>query len=220
MSTNNKSDINCHNVLKFFGGLTASVTHELNNTIGIINENAGLLEDLGLMAKSGMAPDIDKWMEITRKITEHIRRTRETLRNLNKFSHSTDNIKSLVNPYDLLNLVVSLSKKRLSEKNVTAFVVKKDESFNIYTSPFLFLHLTGTSLMHAADQADENKKIIISADGNDKMLCITFSGIINENNKDFPDESTERIMNILDAKIKFPEDQDKFLIFITKHKSI
>ena len=36
--------------MKFFGKMTASATHEIKNALAIINESAGLLEDLSIMA--------------------------------------------------------------------------------------------------------------------------------------------------------------------------
>ena len=40
--------------LRFFGMMTASVSHEIKNVLAIINENAGLMSDLTqMMMKSG-----------------------------------------------------------------------------------------------------------------------------------------------------------------------
>ena len=39
--------------LQFFGEITASNSHEIKNILAIINENAGLLEDLALMYDRG-----------------------------------------------------------------------------------------------------------------------------------------------------------------------
>ena len=43
--------------LRFFGTMTASISHELKNALSIINEGAGLLEDLAAMSARGMALD-------------------------------------------------------------------------------------------------------------------------------------------------------------------
>ena len=43
--------------LQFFSQISASISHELKNVLGIINENAGLLEDLTLMAERGVPLD-------------------------------------------------------------------------------------------------------------------------------------------------------------------
>ena len=37
--------------LQFFGKVSASIAHEIKNVLAIINENAGLLEDLTFAAR-------------------------------------------------------------------------------------------------------------------------------------------------------------------------
>ncbi|MCP3901564.1 MAG: sensor histidine kinase, partial [Desulfobacteraceae bacterium] len=37
----------------FFGKITASITHEIQNVLAIIKENAGLMEDFLLINQSG-----------------------------------------------------------------------------------------------------------------------------------------------------------------------
>ena len=46
--------------LQFFGKVSASISHELKNVLAIINENAGLLEDLTLAAQRGKAIDPER----------------------------------------------------------------------------------------------------------------------------------------------------------------
>ena len=48
-----KLEIVTESGLQFFGKMTASISHEIKNVLAIINENAGLLEDLALMADRG-----------------------------------------------------------------------------------------------------------------------------------------------------------------------
>ncbi len=43
--------------LQCFGSISASISHELKNALAIINENAGLLEDLSFMAEKGLPLD-------------------------------------------------------------------------------------------------------------------------------------------------------------------
>jgi len=38
---------------QFFGKISASISHEIKNVLAVLNENAGLLEDLVLMAEKG-----------------------------------------------------------------------------------------------------------------------------------------------------------------------
>ena len=50
-------DIIAETGLQFFGRISASISHELKNVLAIINENAGLLEDLTSMADRGKPID-------------------------------------------------------------------------------------------------------------------------------------------------------------------
>jgi hypothetical protein len=204
--------------LKFFGKITSTTTHDLNNIIGIINENAGLLEDLGWMAKQGTPPDIDQWIQIGQKISAQVQRAHETIKNLNNFAHSTDHTRARVNPDTLLALVAFLSKRLLAEKMVTAQLVPAEESLEIETCPFLFLNLVGTCLVFAADHADQNKKIVIHTRQDSKKLSVSFSGIVVENCRPFPSKSVQQLLKALDASMQFITDQNCMRVFIYTHK--
>ncbi len=52
-----KPDIIAETGLQFFGEMSASISHEIKNVLAIVNENAGLLEDLTLMADRGKPID-------------------------------------------------------------------------------------------------------------------------------------------------------------------
>jgi len=44
--------------LRFFGKIVASISHEIKNVMAIINEKAGLIKDLTLMAEKGVESDL------------------------------------------------------------------------------------------------------------------------------------------------------------------
>jgi C4-dicarboxylate-specific signal transduction histidine kinase len=60
--------------LNFFGKITASVTHELNNVFSIINEYNGLLEDQIFIAESELTPNIEKLSRIQDRLAKQIAR--------------------------------------------------------------------------------------------------------------------------------------------------
>ena len=55
--------------LKFFSAITASVTHELNNVLSIINQTGGLLEDLLYGVNQGEDINPDQLEKIAGKIS-------------------------------------------------------------------------------------------------------------------------------------------------------
>ena len=57
---NTKWDMIGEQGLKFFGKMSATISHEINNALAIINENAGLLQDFTLMAGKRVPIDLDR----------------------------------------------------------------------------------------------------------------------------------------------------------------
>ena len=54
--------------LSFFGAMTASISHEIKNRMAVINEQAGLLEDLVLMSKKGKALEAERLLQLAGKV--------------------------------------------------------------------------------------------------------------------------------------------------------
>jgi len=200
--------------LQFFSKITSTATHELNNYLGIINENAGLLEDLGLMTKQGNPPDTDKWIQICQKIGAQVRRTHETIQSLNNFSHSADYAMTAVNPDNLLSLIVSLSTRILSEKKVTAEFIPSQKPMEIHTRPFLFLQLMGSCLIYARDHAVQDETIFIRTRTDGEKYQISFSEIRKKNDGPFTDQSGQKILEMLGADIEFQTGPDSLIISI------
>ncbi len=200
--------------LAFFSKITATTTHELNNAIGIINEQAGLLGDLGSLAKQDKSLDIDRWINISKKITCQVNRAHATIKNLNKFAHSTDNIDSLSNVDDLLSLLIVLSTRILSEKNVIVNLVPISKPVKLNFMRFCFLNLMGLCLIFARDNVDENKTITIKSQQKNGKLEILFSGLNIKNDQCFFTIVEEKILKALKAKSIFPTDNTNFIILI------
>jgi C4-dicarboxylate-specific signal transduction histidine kinase len=76
--------------IRFFGTVSASVSHEIKNVLAVINEAAGLLEDLALMAERGMPLDPERLKRATATILGQVRRGDGIVRNMNAFAHSAD----------------------------------------------------------------------------------------------------------------------------------
>jgi len=76
--------------IQFFGTITASVSHELNNVISILNQTGGLLEDLLYGAKQGQEITPEQLDRIASKIADQTDRGIAIIRRLNSFAHTVD----------------------------------------------------------------------------------------------------------------------------------
>lgn len=76
--------------IRFFGKMSASVTHDIKNVLAVINENAGLLEDICFMADRGKPADLARLKRIAGDIKEQVQRADRIVTAMNRFSHSAD----------------------------------------------------------------------------------------------------------------------------------
>jgi signal transduction histidine kinase len=60
--------------IQFFGKMSASISHEIKNVLAVINENAGLLEDICFMADRGKPGDIVRLKKIAGDVKDQVRR--------------------------------------------------------------------------------------------------------------------------------------------------
>jgi hypothetical protein len=76
--------------VRFFGTVSASVSHEIKNVFAVINEAAGLLEDFTMMAERGMPIDPERLKRAAQSIQGQVRRGDAIVKNMNAFAHSSD----------------------------------------------------------------------------------------------------------------------------------
>ena len=76
--------------IRLFGRITASVAHDVRNVLAIINENAGLLEDVCLLAEKGRPLDLKRALRIAADLKQQVRRGDRISRGLSHLSHSVD----------------------------------------------------------------------------------------------------------------------------------
>ena len=74
----------------FFGAITASLSHEINNVFAIINELSGLLDDFFHATEQGVELDVEKLKRTTQRIAAQVERGHEYVRRLNGFAHTVD----------------------------------------------------------------------------------------------------------------------------------
>ena len=76
--------------LAFFGAVTASVSHELNNVISVIHQISGLLKDMCEAADEGHPPALARLRDVQARITRQVQRGEVIIKNMNRFAHSVD----------------------------------------------------------------------------------------------------------------------------------
>jgi len=101
-----------------FAKISASISHEIKNTLSIINENAGLLEDFAHMAEEDSGVAVERLFSITKTTAKQVERSNTIMQNLNRFAHSADTSLGHGNLEDLLSLVVALTSRQADMRNI------------------------------------------------------------------------------------------------------
>lgn len=132
--------------LTFFGQVSASISHEIKNVLAVINENAGLLEDLVLMAEKGASPDVERLGRLAETVGRQVRRADGILKMMNRFAHSADLAQEPVDLYETAVFVTDLCGRMISMGHQTVTVVPPVEPVNVGTHRFYLQHLLWTCI--------------------------------------------------------------------------
>ena len=158
---NSKLDVIGEQGLQFFGKMSATISHEINNALAIINENAGLLQDFTLMADKGVPLDPKRLNSLAGKMIQQVRRAEMIVRNMNRFAHSVDESSKSVNLSDIVEFVAALSNRFASMRGVTLEPKPTAVPVTITTNPFFLENFIWLCLDFAMDAAGEGNTIDI-----------------------------------------------------------
>lgn len=128
--------------LRFFGQVNAAISHDVKNVLAVINEGAGLLDDLCLLAAKGRPVDPEKLTLVARSILGQVKRGDEIVRRMNTFAHSVDRDVQRFNLADTLDLMVGLGARLASGKGLRMEVDENmDRSLELRVDLYALEHL-------------------------------------------------------------------------------
>jgi len=212
-------DIIAETALRFFGKMSASISHEIKNTLAVMNENAGLLEDFTLMAEKGIPLDPERVKVLAEKIMQQIQRADGIIKNMNRFAHSVDETVKSVDLGDISAFVATLYARTASGKGVTLKAKPPAVRITITTLPFLLENLMGLCIDFALNAAGIGKTLDIITEEAENGACIRFSPLGNlsaEKTGIFPSEREKSLMNELKADIVIDADTGALVLNLPK----
>jgi len=201
--------------LQFFGKIVASVSHEIKNVMAIINEKAGLLKDLTLMAEKCSSLDPTRIQAIAEEIKSQIKRGDTIVKNMNKFAHSTDEYSQCVDLIEMVGLIILLSERFVSQMGVTLNLISPDKSIIIRTNPFFLEFLIWDCLQFAIEACRNTGTVNIIIEQSENRANIKYL-LKNSTNDDlgefFPKERTKILVETLCARLFLNFESHEFII--------
>ena len=181
--------------LRFFGKISASVSHEIKNVLAVIRESAGLMEDLLAMHRKGLPLDPEKFAKLADRVGRQTVRADAIVKNMNRFAHSVDEPVKLVEVGELLLLITDLGQRLASMKGMVLATAPPETALTVRTSPFSLELALWTCLEFALGHGDENKRITLSAKPSGPGVEVVLGGLAAATDRADPDYPAE----LLDA---------------------
>ena len=130
----------CEGGFAFFGAITASLSHELNNVLATVSQLAGLLDDQAQMAKQGHPLDLAKLERATERIGAQIERGERFVKQLNRFAHGADHPLASLDGRLAVEEVLALCERFYRSRKVSLQGTLPEAPLVLFTRPFEFRH--------------------------------------------------------------------------------
>jgi C4-dicarboxylate-specific signal transduction histidine kinase len=95
----------------FFGAITASLSHELNNVFAIINELSGLLDDFLDAAEQGAPLNVARLKQTTQRVAAQVERGHGHIKRLNGFAHTVDDRRATIVLNEAVEAITALCRR-------------------------------------------------------------------------------------------------------------
>lgn len=203
--------------LKFFGRISASISHELKNAISIINESAGLLDDLMGLAEEGKHVDTARTRRLSKTIQRQVQRANQIIRNLNRFSHLVDEPFLQIELTDFLYLVTAVTHRLTENAGVRVSVAAMKTPVSIVTRPFHLHQLLWRVMEHCIHSTATTGELTLSTTQSDNGACVIFNGtgpigdLVAGN---FQNETDAELLSLLSAELRKGETADQLSLFL------
>ncbi len=159
----------------FFGKVTASVTHEIQNVLAIIKENAGLMEDFLQMSLTDDLSDIEERLnKCIKSIKNQGYRGVDLTSGLNHFAHTTDNTNISVNIFELSKKLISITERLFRQKSVNISIIEPEKSPSIIIDPLFFQMIAFSCIECLVENFEDDAPVEIDIRFSDNISAIEF----------------------------------------------
>ncbi len=216
---NHKSDNTPQTDLQFFGQISASISHELKNVLAIINENAGLLEDLTLMAEQGVPLDPARLNAMADGIKKQIGRAAAIIGNMNRFAHSADHSMTSVDLAQTIELAIAITARFAAMQGVKIDLQLPDHPVTIQTGPFYLINLVWLCLEFAMSAAGDEKQVEVAVQAVQDGIRIRFGGLGGLSDalvETFPSDRARNLLGMLAADLTVSNDRQEIVLELGK----
>lgn len=207
--------------LEFFGKMSASISHDIKNVLAVINENAGLLEDVCLMAEKGKPMDPSRLKRLALDVKTQVRRGDGIVTGMNRFAHSVDKSSAEVDLLELLDLLAALALRSAGMRGVVLEVNRSAGPVTVATSAFVLLNLLWLCLEHAMTATGPSRTVELAAEPAGSGACLRLrklDGLKNTATAAFPNEPAQALCRALNAELSFDAQANEISVLLSDQR--
>ena len=161
--------------LQFFGAIVASVSHELNNVITIIDQVDGLLQDLLTAEQSGAPITMGQLKTIHERIARQTVRGVEIVKNLNRFAHGIDE-PSVLELNSVLENLFELARRIVERRRFKLVVQYANPEVVVTASQFWLQQLVFQCLQQFLNSSPETSEISVAVSREGSSAVVAMAG--------------------------------------------
>jgi len=173
---NQKPRPHTYESLAFFGAVTASVSHELNNVLAIMDQTTGLLEDRLTTKSDDIHFPSTKLEKVVNSLQHQAQRGLDLIKRLNRFAHSADVPELTFEVNQTLDNLVQLTCRLARLKGAGLEIQPFQEPLNINSNPFILQQVVFAAIMRALQEARKGDIIVVSVNRRDGRVEIEIKG--------------------------------------------
>ncbi len=158
--------------IAFLGKITASMTHEIANSLAIILESAGLLSDILSLSQEGDFPHREKFQRVLGNINDQVKRGVDISGRLNQFAHSMDEPLAEVNVPELLGRIVLLMRRLAKHRGVELTAGEQTPNITFRSDPFRLQLVLASAIECLVGALPEGGSIILRGSGTPQEVII------------------------------------------------
>ena len=215
-----KPNIIAETGLQFFGRISASISHEIKNVLAIVNENAGLLEDLTLLADRGKPLDPARLKIMAAAVKNQVGRADGIIKNMNRLAHSIDQTITTVDLDQTIELVIALTARFAAMQGVKVDLQLPASPLTISTAPFYLMNLLCLCLDFSMSASGDEKQVELLVEEAENSVRIRFrrlAGLSEALLETFPSDREKNLLSVLEAALTAEPEREEVVLRLLKN---
>jgi C4-dicarboxylate-specific signal transduction histidine kinase len=158
--------------IAFMGKVTASLSHEIKNTLAIINESAGLMGDLLRKDAPEDWPAYSRLTNLLASIEEQVQRSADIVKRLNQFAHTMDKSLADLDLNETVRQTAILAQRFATLRRVNLETQLASNPLYLQSDPFRLLYVIFGFIERAINCSPRESEVSVQTEQSGEMFQV------------------------------------------------